>query len=58
MYYQLGVLGFSKIEIKRKPQKNLQIDFIKLMLKQKGGSTEVREVLRTDSGAGSAWLLL
>ena len=30
------VLGFTNIEIKRKPERNLQTDFIKLMLKHKG----------------------
>lgn len=55
-----GVRRFPKIEIWRKPQKNVQINFIKRMLEHsKGDSTEEKNLaLRTDSGAGSAWLLL
>lgn len=41
----IGVLGFPKIKIKRKPQRKFQTDFIKLMLKPNGGSTEKRKVL-------------
>lgn len=44
------MLGFPKIEIERKPQKNFQINFIMLMLEHKGGSTEKRKVLGTDWG--------
>lgn len=36
----IGVLGFPKIEIERKPQRNFQTDFIKLVFKFMGGSTE------------------
>lgn len=43
------ILGFHKIEIE-KPQKNLQTNFIRLMIEHKGGSTEERKVLQTDSG--------
>lgn len=39
------VLGFFKIEIERKSQRNFQADFIKLMLKHEGGSSEDRKVL-------------
>ena len=52
----IGVLGFSKIEIERKHQRNFQTDFIKFRFQHKGGGPEERKVLRTDSGAGSAWL--
>ena len=38
----IGVLGFSKIEIERKHQRNFQTDFIKLILKYKGVRTEER----------------
>ena len=31
----IGILGFPKTEIERKPQRNFQIDFIKIMLKNK-----------------------
>lgn len=50
----IWVLEFSNTEIERKPQKNVQTRFIKLMLEHKGGSTEERKVLGTDLGAGSA----
>ena len=40
----IGVLGFPKTEIEGKPQINFQTDFIKLMFKHKGGSTEERKV--------------
>lgn len=53
----IRVLGFPKREIKRKPQKNFQTDFIKLMLEHRGDSTEERKVLQTGSGPGSIWLL-
>ena len=38
-----GFLGFPKIEIKRKPQRNFQTCFFKIMLEHKGGSTEERQ---------------
>ena len=41
----MGVPGFPKIDIERKPQRKVQAGFIKLMLKQKGGSAEDRKVL-------------
>ena len=41
----IGILGIPKIEIERKPQGNFQADFIKLIDKHKGGSTEERTVL-------------
>lgn len=41
------VLGLHEIEIE-KPQKNLQTNFIRLMIEHKGGSTEERKVLQTD----------
>ena len=40
-----GVLGFPRIVIKRKPQRNFQTDFMKLGLEHKGGSQEERKVL-------------
>lgn len=52
----IRTLQFPKIEIKRKPQRNFHSDFIKLVLKHKGGSIEGRKVLRTGSSADSAWL--
>lgn len=42
---RVGILGFPKIKIERKPQRNNQTDFMKLMLEQKGGSTEERKAL-------------
>ena len=41
----IRVLGFPKTEIQRKPQRNFQTDFIKVMLEHKGGSTEEKKVL-------------
>ena len=41
----MRVLGFLKTEIERQLQRNFQMDFIKLMLEHKGGSTEERKVL-------------
>lgn len=35
----LGIVGFPKIEMERKPQRNFPADFIKLMLEHRGGST-------------------
>lgn len=43
-------LGFSKIEIRRKSEKNYQTDFIKFMLQHKGDSTEDRKVLEVAQG--------
>lgn len=57
MLLVFGVLGYPKIEIKRNHQRNFQVHFTKLMLKDKGGSTEDRKVLRT-SGGGGCWLCL
>lgn len=45
------VLEFPKTEVERKPQRNVQADFIKRTLKRKAGSTEEREGLWTGSGA-------
>ena len=42
---QIGVLGFPKIEIKSKHQRNFQADLIKLMLEHQGDSTEEQKVL-------------
>lgn len=44
-----GILHFPKTEIRRKPQKNFQMHFIKVMLEHRGGSTEERKGLQTDS---------
>ena len=41
----VGVLGFLKIEIRRKPHGNFHTDFIKVMVPHQGGSTEERKVL-------------
>lgn len=41
----IGVLGLPKIEFKRKPQRNFQEDFIKLMLEHQGDSIEEIKVL-------------
>ena len=44
--------------MEKKPQRNFQTDFIKLMLEHNGDSTEERKALWTDLGAVCAWLLL
>lgn len=41
----VGVLGFPKMKIEGKFQRNFKTDFIKLMLEHKGGSTEEGKVL-------------
>lgn len=41
----LPQLGFFKINIERKPQKNFPTNFIKLLLENKGISTEKRKIL-------------
>lgn len=48
----VGILGFPKIEIERKPQRNFPIDLIKLLLEHKGGGAEERKVLATGWGGG------
>ena len=46
----VGILGFPKLEIERKLQGNFQTDFIKLILEDKGSSTEESKVLGIDWG--------
>lgn len=42
LFPALGVLGFPEIEIERKPQRNFQADFVKLVLEHKGDPPEER----------------
>lgn len=46
----IGVVGFLEIKIKKKPQKNFQTDFIKLILEHRKAAQKKGKVLQVVRG--------
>lgn len=53
----VGILGFPKVEIERKPQRSFQTDFIKLVLEHGEAAQRKGRFSELAQGPSSAWLL-